>query len=96
MSVETWYVYVSLYALLYVSLWVYVPHVKATTAVLPSNRNPDHAVRPSAKHIAQELRGTVLKPAISKDTPSVLPAFALGAPLEEGRAWYQDLQTKYS
>ena len=78
----------------------------------PNNRNPDRGARPSASTIVQELSGSQLKLlaisfaqelsepqlklALSKDTPSALPACTLGAPLEEGRALYQDLQTKYS
>ena len=62
----------------------------------PSNRNPDHGARPPAKHIAKELSGPQLKLALSEDTPSALPACTLGAPLEEGRGLYQDLQTKYN
>ena len=61
-----------------------------------SNRNPDHGARPSAKHIAKELSGPQLRLALSEDTPSALPACTLGAPLEEGRELYQDLQTKYN
>ena len=54
-----------------------------------SARNPDHAVRPTARSIVQQLLGPLLK------LPLVLPACSLGAPLEEGRELYQDLQTKY-
>ena len=45
---------------------------------------------------ALELSGPQLKLALSKDTPSASPACSLGAPLEEGRELYQDLQAMYS
>ena len=77
-------------------LFGYVSCPKATPVVPPSNRNPDHGARPSAKYIAKELSGPHLKLALSEDTPSALPAYTFGAPLEEGRALYQDLQTKYN
>ena len=62
---------------------------------LATYRNPDHAARPTARHIAKELSGPQIKLAMSEDNPSVPPTCSLGAPLEEGRALYQDLQMKY-
>ena len=69
---------------------------QSTIVVYPSDRNPDRAARPSAKHIAQELCSPALNLAMGEDSNSVPPNFALGAPLEEGKALYPDLQTKYS
>lgn len=75
-------------------------------------RNPDRGARPSARSITQELSGSQLKLlaisftqelsgqqlklALSEDIPPILPACTLGAPLEEGRVLYKDLQTKYN
>ena len=75
-------------------------------------RNPDHGARPTAGSIVQELSGSHLKLlamgfaqqlqdptlelALSANSPTAQPACTLGAPLEEGRTLYQDLQIKYS
>lgn len=61
-----------------------------------SSRNPDHAARPAAGSIAQQLHGPALKLILSEDIPTNLPAGTLGAPLDEGKALYKDLQTKYN
>ena len=45
---------------------------------------------------AQQLQDPMLELALRADSPSALPACTLGAPLEEGRMLYQDLQTKYN
>ena len=87
-------------------------HLHIVIFTLCLYRNPDRGARPSARSIVQELSdsqlkllaisftqelsGQLLKLALSEDLPPILPACTLGAPLEEGRVLYQDLQTKYN
>ena len=49
-----------------------------------------------AMGFAQQLQDPMLELALHANSPSAQPACTLGAPLEEGRTLYEDLQTKYS
>lgn len=60
-------------------------------------RHPDHHSRPTFEDLTHELsRDTEALLSWSEQDRAISPtAFVLGAPLEEGRHLYQELQQKY-